>query len=349
LIEAELQVSPEESARLLRFDRYELTAGVATARRAPASAPALIVLEALPESPAMRRRNQGAKRYRISRATAFLGVPSLRGNSVRRYNAYRFDLAEGDFRPLNRPTEVNQTFRTLSWLLPIDSEIADWNRAVESMVIGAMSEEAQLRDACLDVIGDSRIDEALPRLQALYEAALADVESPEAPTPNVASPLKGLGLTLLRLGDRRARDLLLEDLESSPPRDAQEVLAALVQLGDPEAIETLLTWVADPPARMRSQIYPFLQTLERYAARNRSTLDEDRWIEALVASLTLSNARTYGTRILRNITGQDFGFARVYQEFPNPTERQAAQERIVDAWREWARTRSEQRSKSHQR
>ncbi|MCA8960479.1 MAG: hypothetical protein KDC38_08200, partial [Planctomycetes bacterium] len=328
LVEVELRMPNDRVTEVIRFDRYEVAEGVAIPRAE--SDASSVLLEPYQTGVAARQADTIPSRFRLSGSVVFLDRPSLR-STVRQSRAFRLLLGEDDYRP-SGDVRVQQmiSFRTLQWLRPIESPIPDWPATIVALVDGATDPDAARRDACLRVISEARLVEAHAALVALYEK----------------EPTDRLAITLLALGDLRGRAELLGKLAEMVAADALAVLTTLAESGDREAIDRVLTWTVDPPARLNGQIFGFLRILESVARDHRQELDRPRWIETLIASLSQTSARHMATRLLRELTGEDFGYQRVGQDYPDRTERRAAEEAIIGEWREWYRRFSVQQSKS---
>ena len=178
-----------------------------------------------------------------------------------------------------------------------------------------------------EVITTLRLKATLPRLIELWQ---------EKPTVS-------LGRALLALGDDRGRDLLRETVmktQSRLQRDTQKALEDLIEVGDPEILESVMGWIEDPESstfsRNESQLLMLIRYLDAWLLQNpdQEIIPEKRLIGALVSRTDNRNGRNTVIPILRRQTGLDMGWWDTYS-MTDMEERYQVQEEVGGLWRAW--------------
>lgn len=178
-----------------------------------------------------------------------------------------------------------------------------------------------------EVITTLRMKATLPRLIELWE---------EKPTVS-------LGRALLSLGDDRGRELLRDTIMKSRnrfQRDTQKALEDLIEVGDPETLESVISWIEDPESstfsRNESQLLMLIRYLDGWLLNNpdQQIIPEGRLIGALIGRTDNRNGRNTVIPILRRQTGLDMGWWDTYS-MTDMEERYQVQEEVGALWRAW--------------
>jgi hypothetical protein len=157
------------------------------------------------------------------------------------------------------------------------------------------------------------------------------------------SPNEAVARALLAMGDDRGIDLLisvLKTLETRITRDSQKVLELLILVGNPTAVDQVLTWLELPvPKRNRileNQLPMALRSLETLIAKDghQEAIPRQRLLNALVQRTDTRNLRSYAIPMLRRLTGVDLGWWNTFS-ITDIQERNAAQEEISGLWKGW--------------
>ena len=178
-----------------------------------------------------------------------------------------------------------------------------------------------------EVITTLRLKATLPRLIELWE---------EKPTVS-------LGRALLALGDDRGRELLRDTIMTSRnrlQRDTQKALEDLIGVGDPETLESVISWIEDPESstfsRNESQLLMLIRYLDGWLLNNpdQQIIPEGRLLGALIGRTDNRNGRNTVIPILRRQTGLDMGWWDTYS-MTDMEERYQVQEEVGALWRAW--------------
>lgn len=318
--EADVRIpaDPESDPEVLSFWHGELSVGIARTRTSEDGRDDTILISA--------QTHARASGYRLNRSTIRLQTPRITGNP-RRYLYQTWEFARGDYTPryvnhAQRGGKPTASFKSAVYLESPDSDpIESWKALIERWVDVCRSDPT-LAKTHLKAIGDAKLTGALLALQALYEE----------------NPSDDLALTLFALGDDRGRTRLIELLGTQSPQQAAPTALALLKQGDREVVEMVLEWFqdADRMRYLRGTSWQMIGSLEVFA-RNHPAIVEARrelWAQGLVAAMSHRNTAQVACRVLRGISGQDFGYETVTRQ-QSGQERIKAQAEIVEKWRTW--------------
>lgn len=273
-----------------------------------------------------RDPNPRVQGFRLNRSTIRYQYPRTSANP-RRYLAQTWEFARGDYAPryFNRTQRggvAEAEFKSILYLEPIESPPRpDWPSVVAAWVTAAS--DPSLAKVHLDAIADAQLRSALPALTDLYER----------------SPSNDLALTLYSLGDSRGRDRLFEQVESASPQVAAPIAISLLDQGDSEVVRVVLEWFQDEDRMrfLRGTSWQLVSGLEKYALDHRAEVSEEQelWVRGMVGALTHRNTAQVATRVLRSVSGLDFGFEDATRQL-NGQERVQAQDSAIQKWQSWA-------------
>jgi hypothetical protein len=201
----------------------------------------------------------------------------------------------------------------------------DDDATLYSKMIGRML--AQLPEArysrdILSLIGDLRLEEALPFLTVRWEESPEDLD---------------LARTLLLLGDTSGQQRLLTAVEEED-RFALQILVSLVDSGVVEALEPAIEWLTGGGPPRGGTPLQLLQALDRGIESEalRPHIAEERWLGILIELLENRSLQNSAVRSLRDRTGIDHGYFGTF-EISDTKERLEAQEECFQLWRDWWR------------
>lgn len=317
LTEVDLRIEDGE-VEVLSFWHGEVPVGVAVTRTSDEGRDDTILLT--------RDPNPRVQGFRLNRSTIRYQYPRTSANP-RRYLAQTWEFARGDYAPryfnrAQRGGAVEAEFKSIVYLEPLESPPRpDWPSLVDAWITAAS--DPRLAKIHLDAIADAQLKSALPALLELYER----------------SPTNDLALALFALGDPRGRDRLFEQVQSAAPQVAAPIAISLLGEGDPEVARVVLGWFQDEDRMrfLRGTSWQLVSGLEKYAMEHRAELSEERelWVRGMVGALEHRNTAQVATRVLRSVTGLDFGFEEATRQL-NGQERVQAQDAAVQKWQSWA-------------
>ncbi|MGE4618601.1 MAG: hypothetical protein AAEJ04_02190 [Planctomycetota bacterium] len=247
-----------------------------------------------------------------------------------RYNSTRLGPESAEIRS-------NISYQTLVLLQTLDPETGqkqqgwdptiDWSDVEKSILEALESADRTSQMAAIDIATTLKLTSALEILIRMWEE-----------TPNEA-----VARGLLALEDDRGIDLLisaLNTLETRITRDAQKALEMLILIGNPTAVDQVLTWLELPvPERNRvleNQLPMALRSLETLISKDSHSeaIPRQRLLNALVQRTDTRNLRSYAIPMLRRLTGVDLGWWNTFS-ITDIQERNAAQEEISGLWKSW--------------
>ncbi|MGE3966232.1 MAG: hypothetical protein AB7I09_19200 [Planctomycetota bacterium] len=250
---------------------------------------------------------------------ATLGRPLLGGSPGR--DMY-MELSQRDDRYGAQPDRRRQVqYQVLTLIDDVDAlpPLASWSEVAEHLASRLASASEQELLVYVDLAGKLRISEWLPAIAARFDST---------PTPALAR-------ALLRFGDDRGREVLRKSMETHGVREAIESVRDLVVARDPWAIDRALSWLENPPADVKANLYQVLEGIDRLLlAPDPPAIDRDRLVGALIASLEQRYLVGRVIPVLRRITGREFGYLEAFS-IADRNEQQAAQAEAIARWKAW--------------
>lgn len=201
-----------------------------------------------------------------------------------------------------------------------------WDDIEKSILESLNSEVRSLRLAAIDIVTTLKLTSAMDQLISIWN------DDPDEATARA----------LLVLGDPRGKYMLLsilKTLETRVTRDAQKALEQLIFIGDPTAVNQVLSWLEMPLERrnrvLENQLPMALRALETLISNDRNHgIPRERLLKALVQRTDTRNLRSYAIPMLRRLTGVDLGWWNTFS-LTDTQERTAAQEEIASLWKTW--------------
>lgn len=302
------------TARLLRFESGTYEEGIAYPATGPSGEDRTRLLRVPEQGRGARVQVEvGNGRY------AMIGRPGLGGSPGR--DMYMELIQRDDrygARADRRRTVQYQVFTLLNETdsVPI---LSSWPEVVEYLATQLTEAEGQDLKQFVDLAGRLRLTEWSSAIVSRFEAA---------PTPVLAR-------ALMQLGDDRGLETLRTSIDANPNFDAVESLRQLVLNKDAWAIDRALSWLEDPPAPVKNQLYPVVDALDGLSsARDASPVDPHRFTGALIASLDQEYLRGRAIPALRRLTGREFGYLESYT-MADRAEQKQTQTEAVAKWRAW--------------
>lgn len=247
-----------------------------------------------------------------------------------RYNSSRLGAESAEIRS-------NISYQTLVLLNPLDDETGQaqegWNQSMtwddlEKSILDSLDSKVRTtRLAAIEIVSTLKLTSALDQLISIWEKSPDDVTA----------------RALLVLGDLRGKYMLisvLKTLETRVTRDAQKALEQLILIGDPTAVNQVLSWLEVPLAQrnrvLENQLPMALRALETLISneRDQDVIPRERLLQALVQRTDTRNLRSYAIPMLRRLTGVDLGWWNTFS-LTDTQERNTAQQEIADLWKGW--------------